>query len=245
VYNFAGDIPMSRTFTILVFLVTLHTVFTAPGLSQATASQPPLFFRVGWNGRKIEGVAPLNQDSVENPKLVMQLYGPGTYSPGRDSETTLNVNVRKLGDEGSSIVWSGMAEGNWAVTLKHKDSYVDLSRPLTKIRWRTFQDGSVQVLRPVLKLADGTYVLGIQGSGTTADYETTELVFANMRWVDFDPVRVLDRGNPKSSFGATNPDLSRVDEIGFTTLSRGGGHGVGVSSHVDWIEVYGFPVPRS
>ena len=186
----------------------------------------------------------MNQDSVENPNLVMQLYGPGTYSPGRDSETTLNVNVRKLGDEASSIVWSGMAEGNWAVTLRHKDSYIDLSRPLTKIRWRTFQDGSVHVLRPVLKLANGTYVLGLQGSGTTADYETTELIIANMRWVDFDPVRVLDRGNEKSSFGATNPDLSRVDEIGFTTLSRGGGHGVGVSAHVDWIEVYGFPVPR-
>ena len=203
------------------------------------------FLREGWNGRKVEGVAPLNQDSVENPNLVLHLYGPGTYSPGRDSETTVNVNIRKLGDEASSIVWTGMAEGNWAVTLSHKDSFVDLSRPLAKIRWRTFQDGSVQVLRPVLRLADGTYVLGLQGSGTTADYETSELIIADMRWVEFDPVRVLDRGNKQSSFGLMKPDLSRVDEIGFTTLSRGGGHGVGVSAHVDWIEVYGSGVPRN
>jgi hypothetical protein len=96
-----------------------------------------------------------------------------------------------------------------------------------------------------LKLANGTYVLGVQGSGTTADFETTDLMMAEERWVDFDVVRVLDTGNKNSPFGYTKPDLSRVDEIGFTTLSRGGGHGLGVSAHIDWIEVYGVPVPRS
>ena len=62
--------------------------------------------------------------------------------------------------------------------------------------------------------------------------------------MDFDPVLVLDRGNEASSFGDTTADLSRVDEVGFTTLSRGGGHGVGAAADVDWIEVYGFPVKR-
>jgi hypothetical protein len=228
----------SRSLTTFMFVVTLSSIFIEAAWPQTTASQPPLFFREGWNGRKVEGVAGLNQDSVENPNLLMQLYGPGTYAPGRDTETTLNVNIRKLGDEGSSIVWSGMAEGNWAVTLRHKENYVDLSRPGSKIRWRTFQEGISQILRPVLKLADGKYVLGIQGAGPTADYETTESIMANMRWVEFDRARVLD-GVP------TTPDLSRVDEIGFTTLTRGGGHGKGVSAHVDWIEVYGFPVPRN
>src|SRR5262245_16321295 len=121
-----------RSFSMLIVLCSLYTFITENGWSQTTTSQPPLFFREGWNGRKVEGVAPLNQDSVENPNLVLHLYGPGAYSPGRDSETTVNVNVRKLGDEASSIVWTGMAEGNWAVTLSHKDSFVDLSRPLAK-----------------------------------------------------------------------------------------------------------------
>ena len=138
-----------------------------------------------------------------------------------------------------------MAEGNWAATLKHKDSYVDLSRPGAKIRWRSWQDGAVQILRPVLRLADGTYVMGLQGSGTTADYQTTDLMMADERWVEFDSDRVLDRASQSSSFGYTKPDLSRVDEIGFTTLSRGGGHGAGVAVHLDWIEVYGVPVSRS
>jgi hypothetical protein len=239
-----------RVFTTLLFLATLSSGLPAPGWAQTVASQPPLFFREGWNGRNTPGFLPLNKGDVGNPNLELQLYGPGANGPARDPENTLNVTIQGPGrgnvdPEALSFIWSGMAEGNWAVTLKHKDSYVDLTRPGSKIRWRSWQDGAVQVLRPVLKLADGTYVLGLQGSGTTADFETTDLIMADMRWVDFDPDRVLDRGNRDSSFGYAKPDLRQVDEIGFTTLSRGGGHGVGISAHVDWIEVYGAPVPRS
>jgi hypothetical protein len=43
---------------------------------------------------------------------------------------------------------------------------------------------------------------------------------------------------------ANNPDLSRVDEVGFTDLMRGSGGGPGGGSRVDWVEVYGFPVSR-
>jgi hypothetical protein len=39
------------------------------------------------------------------------------------------------------------------------------------------------------------------------------------------------------------PDLSRVEEIGFTDLMRGSGHGSGGGSRLDWIEVTGRPVP--
>ena len=40
-------------------------------------------------------------------------------------------------------------------------------------------------------------------------------------------------------------DLSRVEEIGFTDLMRGAGHGSGGGSRVDWIQVTGKPVPRA
>jgi hypothetical protein len=39
----------------------------------------------------------------------------------------------------------------------------------------------------------------------------------------------------------TDLDLSRVDEIGFTDLMPGGGSDA--CSRLDWIEVYGKPVP--
>jgi hypothetical protein len=36
-----------------------------------------------------------------------------------------------------------------------------------------------------------------------------------------------------------NVDLSRVDEVGFTDLMRGAGHGTDGNSALDWIEVHG------
>jgi len=41
-----------------------------------------------------------------------------------------------------------------------------------------------------------------------------------------------------------NPDLKKVDEVGFTDLMRGAGHGLAGNSGIDWIEVYGTPVKR-
>jgi hypothetical protein len=35
-----------------------------------------------------------------------------------------------------------------------------------------------------------------------------------------------------------------VDEIGFTDMMQGSGHGSGGWSRIDWIEVYGAPVKR-
>ena len=39
-------------------------------------------------------------------------------------------------------------------------------------------------------------------------------------------------------------NLSKVDEIGFSDLMRGSGHGTQGNSGVDWIAVYGTPVKR-
>ena len=50
-----------------------------------------------------------------------------------------------------------------------------------------------------------------------------------------------ERGN---AAGRAAPDLSRIDEIGFTDLSGGAGHGAEGNSAVDWIEVYGNAVKR-
>jgi hypothetical protein len=122
-----------------MFLVTFYAESAAPGQAQTTQApttspQPPLFFREGWNGRRTPGFFPLVQADLGNANLQLQLYGPGATGPARDPENTLNVNLRKseggsVADEAASFIWSGMAEGNWAVTLKHKESFVDLSGP--------------------------------------------------------------------------------------------------------------------
>ena len=53
----------------------------------------------------------------------------------------------------------------------------------------------------------------------------------------------------RSDAWVVNPDLSKVDEIGFTDLMPGSpdnhGHGAASTSRVDWIEIYAPRVPRS
>jgi hypothetical protein len=52
----------------------------------------------------------------------------------------------------------------------------------------------------------------------------------------------------RTSDWVLNPDLTRVDEVGFTDLMPGAvadnGHGTSGASRVDWIELYANKVPR-
>jgi hypothetical protein len=128
------------------------------------------------------------------------------------------------------------------LALRDKDNYVDLSSPVAKIRWRTKQAG-FNLLRPILKLVDGTYLVGDYTEGYTGDWRITEFPIASVRWRSFDPVNSV---TTRTIAGwMEHPNLSKVDEIGFTDLTRGSGGGAGGGSRVDWIEVYGNPVKRS
>ncbi len=42
-----------------------------------------------------------------------------------------------------------------------------------------------------------------------------------------------------------NPDLSKVDEVGFADLMPGSGHGTGGYIHLGTIEVFGKSIPRA
>jgi hypothetical protein len=94
-------------------------------------------------------------------------------------------------------------------------------------------------VRPILKLADGTWVVGDRADGSTRDWLFTEFNLADVRWLRLDIERVVTTGNI-----LPNVDLSKVDEIGFADLMPGSGHGAGGWVDVAQIEVYGKPVAR-
>ena len=73
---------------------------------------------------------------------------------------------------------------------------------------------------------------------TEGEFLETELAFGGMRWFKFDPQKVVTTVEVK------NPDLAKVDEIGFADLSPGGGHGVSGAFNLSTIELYAKPVPR-
>ena len=229
----------------LAFLCVASTVFAqapaAPNVPRGATvvPRPPVFFHEAW--KKTQGTKVMAQEWVSNPNLELKLYGPG--AGGNDIEHTLNINTRGEPDN-VAFVWSGMTEGNWALTLRDKNNYVSLSGPLTKIRWRSMQSG-FHLLRPVIKTADGKYYVGDKGDGMSVDWHENEIAVADIRWFALNPMAAYELPYEGAGIGWQNPDLSKVDEVGFTTLSRGTGHGAGGSARVAWIEVVGYPVSRT
>jgi hypothetical protein len=199
--------------------------------AQQQPQRPGLFFAEEW---KTTMETSLTQDFVSNAALELKLYGPS----GKEMRVT---------SEGNSPphTFSGMCTQTWAVALRHKDSFVDL-RGLAKLRWSTKTSG-FHLLRPILKLADGTWLVGDHADGYDFDWHESEFYFSELRWQNLN----IDKITPFGGW-AEGVDLSNVDEIGFTDLMPGGGHGTqrGKQSPTAWsdvarIEVYANGVARS
>jgi hypothetical protein len=210
-----------------------------------TVPRPPVFFHEEW--KKSTGSKLLSQEWITSPNLELKLYGPG--SDGTDMEQALQIVNGKpfCGNCGEpktfTFLFSGMTDGNWAVTLKDKNNFVDLRGPYTKIRWNSFQSG-FHMLRPVIRTADGKYFVGDKADGMSTDWHDNEIAVADIRWLALDPAAVAELPWPGAGIGWQSPDLSKVDEVGFTDLSRGTGHGGGGTVRITWIEVVGYPVSR-
>ena len=251
-------IYIATLFALLLTVSIASTVYAqqagrpaAEGAAQGgkVVPRPPVFFHEAW--KKPEGSDPrriLGQEWVSSPNLELKLYGPGTKGKGKDNQDdprlapfagSMIVNVS--GEPNNfNFIWDGFTEGNWALTLKDKNRLVNLAGPLTKIRWMSSQCGFHQ-LRPVVKTADGEYYVGDKADGLTADFHETEIGVADVRWLELNPMTATELGLK----GWQNPDLSKVDEVGFTALSRGTSPGCNASTRVVWIEVVGYPVPRT
>ena len=189
-----------------------------------TEYRPRLFFREDW--KEIPAATPVTQEHVANKDLVLSLYGPGADS--------IKKSHHPRPPDDPYYIWSGLCTGNWAVTLKNPTSYVDLSN-FAKIVWRSKQSG-LRRLHIILKLADGTWLVSDKCDDVSKDWRVSEFNLADITWYELDIAAVVE-GSP-----VPNPDLSRVDEIGFTDLMRGGWSIA--CSRLDWIEVYGKAVPR-
>jgi hypothetical protein len=196
---------------------------------ERTGARAPLFFREAWKTVPGGGEHGVTQDQVVSANLELKLYGPSSKE------------VQALGsaDDPSNPphVWTGLATSPVAVALRDKGNCVDLTG-LARIRWQTKVSGFHKV-RPIVKLADGTWLVGDHIDGSTLDWHDSDFSIAEVRWLKLDIDKVLTKGN-----WVEHPDLSKVDEIGFTDLMPGSGHGPGGWSDVAWIEVYGKPVKR-
>jgi len=181
--------------------------------------RPGLFFREDWKETPPE--TPATQAHVANPELVLSVHGPG------------KAGIRKSHHDKPAddpyYVWMGECPANCALSLRHKSGWVDMTG-FAKIRWRAKQTG-FRELRPILKLADGTWLIANQSDGPSEDWRVREFNISDIRW------RRLDIAKVTEGAWVDRPDLTKVSEIGWTDLMPGGG--TPASSRVDWIEVYG------
>lgn len=194
--------------------------------------RPALFFREEWKRMPTDQEHPITQADLVNQDLELKLYG--------DATGIYEVqHARPVGEP--TMAWTGLCKSNCALALRDKNNYVDLTG-FAKLKWQNKQSG-FHLLHPIIKLADGTWLIGDHSDPDSLDWRVTEITFADLRWRKLDINQVTEANN--GGVWLDKVDLSRVDEIGFTDLMRGSGHGGGGSSRVTWIEVYGTPVPRS
>jgi hypothetical protein len=185
----------------------------------AAQDRPGLFFREDFKETPPE--TPATQKHIANPDLVLELHGPG------------KLGIKKSHHEKPAddpyYIWSGTANGNWAVSLRHLSANVDLTGQ-AKIRWRTKQAG-FRMLRIILRLANGTWLVSDQYDPPSSDWRVREFNLSDIRW------RKLNIETVVEDAWIEKPDLSQVDAVGWTDLMTGGG--TPACSRVDWIEVYG------
>jgi hypothetical protein len=198
-------------------------------------ARPPLFLSESWKALPTpvddHGEWPAGQAGVASPNLQLTLHGPS----GKD---IMLVAVRGSADVYPLNLWTGVTTSPIGATLRDKDNYVDLTDPLAKIRWVVRTSGFHQI-RPLVKLADGTWLVGDRTTGPCADFNQADVSMADTRWMKIDPARMVTVG-----VWVDRPDLSKVDEVGFADLMPGSGHGSGGYVNVARIDVFGKPVKR-
>jgi hypothetical protein len=189
-------------------------------LTPSDAQSPrKLFFREDW--KEIEAALPVTQQHVANADLVLSLYGPASKAIKKSNHPNIPNDPY--------YIWSGECKGNWAVGLRKRNEWVDLTGD-AKINLRAKQSGFRQ-LRIILKLSNGDWLVSDQYAGFTEDWLEKEFKIADVNW------RRLNIDTITEGPWVQTPDLSKVEEIGFTDLMAGGG--TPASSRLDWIEVYG------
>jgi len=203
------------------------------------ASNAPPILKVVWV-RPPEQTAqvPVIQTNIADPNIELKQYG----AAAKDLLTS--------GTPGSEstpfTVWSGTCTGPFAITFRLKNGAMDLTG-LGRIRWMVKTSGFHEV-RPVLKLADGTLIVGDHTDASVPMFANREFALADVRWIKLDPERVVTVSTPggtANQIWVNNPDLSKVEEAGFADLMPGSGHGTGGYIHLGGIEIYGKVVPRS
>jgi hypothetical protein len=194
-----------------------------------------LIFREAWT--RAPQAQPILQANLGNQDLVLHTYGDGT-------------NIRKTFHTTEDYTYTGETVTNWALTVSDPKNYWDLARD-GKVMLRTRNSG-MRVTRIVIKTADGKYFVSEEGSPDSNVWMDREYVLSNLKWwtllvtdTPTNPITVRKpdpNRQPIVPQAPGQPDLSRVEEVGFTDLMPGGW--IPSTSRVHSWALYGRKVAR-
>lgn len=252
--------------------MTGHSLETTKTLGIAAIAVTLLSLGAGWTYAQQAGAAPPApapapaRGAVQPPAVPQRLFNMTTQNDTRlsltqNSITTPNVDLQLYGDGKNIIVavgtganfprlFFGLCKGPCGFTLRDRNNYFDL-RGRSNIKFTTIVSGFHRV-RPIIKLADGALLIGDQAEGSVADYHQYQINFSECRWLRLDPVRGVTLGGTW-----VEPDLSKVDEVGYFDVIPGSGawtEGLPVEKQpappaggwiaVSSLELWGQPVSR-
>jgi hypothetical protein len=204
---------MVRTSAALEAMTLLASSLVAPGAyaqkpavpaPAAVRPAPPqlLFSMTFENTQRL----PLSQSALTTPNADLHLYGDGK---------DILIAVGK--GHYAPHTFNGLCDRPCGFTLSDRNNYFDL-RGMANIKFTAITSGFHRV-RPLIKLADGTLLIGDQADGSTADWHPYEISFSDVRWLKLDPRRGVTLGDG----WVKNPDLSKVEEVGYFDVIPGSG----------------------
>jgi len=203
--------------------------FTGPPAEPAT-----LLFREAWTS---EMAQPMVQSTLSNKALLLHIYGNAD-------------EVRKTAHPTEDYTYTGETTTNWAITLSDPTHYWDLTRD-ARIRLKTRNSG-LRTTHVVIKTADGKYFASEEGSPESSAWIERDYILRDLTWrtllMTDTPTNASNRRapNPKRvpliATARAAPDLTKVEEIGFSDLMEGGW--IPATSRIQSWEVWGKAVAR-
>jgi|GEM_PF-1931503 hypothetical protein len=201
----------------------------------ADPTQAALLFEEKWT--RAPQAQPMTQANLGNQNLRLHLYGDV-------------AGVRKTFHPVEDYTYTGETITNWAITLSDPAAMWDLSGN-GKVRLTTRNSG-YRFTHVMLKTADGAYFVSEEGSPESSAWIDREYVLSDLHWRSLlmtdKPTNASNRRQPRPELtpiiplGTATPDLTRVEEVGFTDLMPGGW--IPSTTRVKSWALYGKRVPR-
>jgi hypothetical protein len=205
--------------------------FTSPPDNPAV-----LLFRETWATTMTQ---PMVQASISNKALTLHIYGDANE---------IRKATHAADDE--HYTYTGETTTNWALTLSDPRHYWDLTGD-GRFRMQTRNSG-LRTTHVVIKTADGKYFASEEGNPESSAWIARDYIFRDLTWrallMTDTPSNASNRRQPNPKrvpiipMQRATPDLTKVEEVGFSDLMEGGW--IPSTSRIRSWEVWGKAIPR-